>query len=231
MEKISIKEENRRICILDLCISASVVVAYLVIVAVKNSSEESLFGMGFYAFFFLFQFILYTILVQALKIEEGNYIDSLLQVGVFTLGILPLLMVVAYGNQIGRLQPLLPLSIQYLWGIILVNIKQRLAAIDKKKVCYVNLFNFVVMVGGMMLFYLFYQYKSLVLVSVFDKRIPKGFFINPLLTIIGILRTQMGEVNHIGYVPVMLFLLFWIFFEILLFCISKYRMMRRSQDG
>ncbi|AOY75875.1 hypothetical protein [Clostridium formicaceticum] len=227
-EKVLFKKENRRILILNLCITVFVLMGYLLIIVFKKSPEEELFNMDFYSFFFLFQFILYTLLVQILEVEEGKQMDSLVQVGVFTLGIIPLIMVAAHGKGIERLQTFVPLSIQYLWGITLVNLKVRIASISKEKTYYINLFNFCVMGGGMMLLYLFYQYKGLVVVSVFDKRIPIIFFINPLLTMIGSLRSQMGEVNYRGYQPIIIFFIFWCLFGVALKLMEKYTVSRRD---
>lgn len=135
----------------------------------------------------------------------------------------PLILMLFSIGQLHGVNLLLPLWIQILWSGVLFTLKDFFSALNLseqwKNYIFIIWIGFMLFISLIFLF-LYSQYAELVLTTIYDKDIPKGFFLNPLLTISGLLYYQTGGTTQMNMEPVLIFSLFWCSFILLCYGVT-----------
>lgn len=213
-------KKNREIVLTNLIVLTILLFGlFFMVLNGSNYNNEKV-----YLYSFLFQLLTYSILISMWEVKGLNIVDVLFQIFIFTICVIPHLVLVGIANNINGFQLLLPLCIEYIWGISIISFKSLLCIKIKQEFTIhlvLKVFIFAVMIISLVFLSFYYHYENLVLTTIFDKRIPIVFFLNPLLNIAGIISTQLGEANYLGYKPVYTFVIFWIGILVLSFFIYK----------
>lgn len=216
-----INKKNKEIVLTQLMIlTLALLGLFFMLVSKTNNFNENL-----YLYSFLFQLFTYSFLISLWDVGEIKIKELYFEILLFTISSIPHLVLVGVINGVDGKCLLLPLCIEYLWGISIVSIKAFLTMRYKeefKPYLIVKVFIFLVMITSLVFLYFYYHYANLVLVSIFDKRIPLAFFLNPALTSAGVISTQLGKANYLGYRPIYFFFIFWMAVVVLAnICIKK----------
>lgn len=221
MKNVFLFSKKNRVIVLTNLIVLTILLFGLFFMVLNSSNYDN---EKVYLYSFLFQLLTYSILISMWEVEGLNIVDILFQILIFTICAIPHLILVGVVNNINGLQLLLPLCIEYIWGISIISFKS-LLCIKFKEVFTVHLvlkvFIFAVMIISLVFLSFYYHYGNLVLTTIFDKRIPPVFFLNPLLNIAGVISNQLGQANYLGYKPVYIFVIFWMGISVLNLLINK----------
>lgn len=229
-----VSNRNLALILTYLLISSSALIGYLFMVAYRaDGYEPQIYSRG-YLYFVIFQFMVFTMLVPLWDYSQitreyskgkllRGYISMLIESSLLSLASIPLILIIFMAGQLNGVNFILPLIIQICWGTALLSLKQYLNIKDKIKnftSFILILFIFIVLVLTLVCLYLYTQYGSLVVTTVYDNDFPSIFFINPLLTITGLLYTQIGGANYLGKAPVITSILFSLFITIASFTLT-----------
>lgn len=223
-----ISNRNLLLILTYLLISSSALIGYIFMVAYRaHGYDPQIYNKG-YLYFIIFQFMIFTMLVPLWDYSQitrydskgkffRGYISMLVGSSLLSLASIPLILIIFMSGQLNGVNFVLPLIIQICWGTALLSLKQYLNMKDKMRnftSFTLILFIFIVLILTLVFLYLYTQYGSLVVTTVYDNDFPNIFFINPLLTITGLLYTQIGGTNYLGKAPIITSILFSLFITI-----------------
>ncbi|SKC45758.1 hypothetical protein [Maledivibacter halophilus] len=227
MNKIS----NRNLIILltYILILSVVLIGYLFMVAYQREGYDPQVYNSAYLYFVILQFVFFTIFLPLwddVNIKIGNtkneflsiYISMLLEVIIFSLASIPHILTIFILGHLKGINFILPLIIQIFWGMVLLSLREYLNIkykIKNLKSFILILFIFTLIILSTVFLYFYIEYKSLVVITLYNEGFPGIFFINPLLAIGGLLYSQIGGGNYLGNSPLIINILFSIFITII----------------
>lgn len=182
-----------------------------------------------YMYFMALSFLLATMILPLWEIKENDYLKGFVDLLLFTFSIIPLVLILLMVGQISKAHMVLPLLIQILWGIVILSMKNLLNGFklhSTLKAFSLMIFNFFVLIFSTIYLFFYSQYANLVITTIFDKDIPNMFFLNPLVSLTGILYEQMGGGNQMGNTPLIICFVFWGIISSSMIYLSS----RRSKD-
>ncbi|MCR4435140.1 MAG: hypothetical protein QHH06_07130 [Clostridiales bacterium] len=225
IEILNIGKENKLIITVYIALLSVVSTAYFLLVAMRAEGYDPEAWGKAYMYFMLFSFVLFSVLLPFWKTGgagRGKYLKMLGGVLVFTLSPIPLILMILVLGKLSGVNFMLVLAVQALWGTGLLSFKSALEAlrIKKWKGFLLAVFIFAVLVLLPVFLYFFVEYNRTVITTVFDKRIPFLFLLNPLHSAAGLLNAQTGGQVQGGYMPYPACLLFWTLFSCVNMAIS-----------
>jgi hypothetical protein len=146
------------------------------------------------------------------------YRNLFIEIIILAFVLVPLIIAIFIIGNLNHINFVLPLFIQAAWGMAVLSIRGYLVTLKCDKLwkeLFIILFMFTVIILTIVFLYFYSQYGRLVITTVYDNDIPMGFFVNPLLTIVGLLYLQTGSPTYIGYIPVIYTIGFCVFIFIL----------------
>ncbi|KGG81041.1 hypothetical protein Y919_02990 [Caloranaerobacter azorensis H53214] len=230
-----INKKNKILIATYLCIQSVLLIScFFISVFRLESYQPDIYGK-IYVCFMTFGVFLFSVLLILWEIKENYYrsiIEILVGVILFSLSSLPLILIIFSVGRINGVNFMLSLILQMLWGFVILSIKNLLINMGAS-MWYIKylLIIFVIIVLLISIIFLFFyvQYAQLVITTIYDKDIPMFFFINPLLTIMGLSYAQIGGSSQMQYRPVMFFLVYWTAFSIIINIIA-YRFSKNQGD-
>lgn len=208
-------KRNSKLLITHMLVCGITLMGWLIFVTGSQQGfDPQLFKKG-YGLFWIFQVLVYTLVVSFVKTKDcDNFgkeiLSQAMEAGIFTIVTLPYLLVFLVLGYFD-VNILKPMFIQLLWGVFVISLRKGIytkCKDEKIKGFYFNLIIFLLIVMTLVFLYFYITYKSAVITTVYDKDIPIIFFINPLLTISGIVHTQIGGKNYLGLKPIIIFTIF-----------------------
>lgn len=236
-----------------LIILTLVLTGYLLMVALPvEGYNPGDYELG-YLYFIAFQLLLFSLVVPfweveqltGLSIEQSNpslpvkppslavfrCLGALLwQMAIFVLASVPLILLIFIAGRLNLLNFLWPLVLQVLWGVFILSVRIFLGTTNLSpnwQSFLLMLLIFTVLILTPVFFYFYYEYGQLVVTTVFDRDIPGLFFLNPLLTVTGLLYIQTGGANQMGWAPVAYNLCFYCP-ATLIFCLLTLRNLNKA---
>lgn len=206
---LEMSKKNRELIFSYVLINTIVLLGcFFMIILTDNSYEEDLTGK-MYLYYSIFQLILNSILITLWEWEKKGFFH----IAMFTLSSFPHTILLLSVNNMSGLYGLFPLIIQYIWAMVIISIKNMMMHKGKSDFhiqLILKIFICTVIIFSLIFFYYYYEYRNLVIVSIFDRRIPLIFFLNPVMTSAGTVASQLGQRNYLGYKPLGIFCVFWI---------------------
>lgn len=196
-----------------------------------------------YIYLMLYDFILFTVLALFWKThsqDDGPFQQSLNLVAgmiIMSLSSLPIIMALFLISGLQLMNVLLALLIKPLWGLALLGL-QRLLQASKPGWQWsrfsLALFIFAVLVIGSLLAYCTVEFRMSVVTTLYDRDILAVFYLNPLLSLAGLVYAQAGGGSQMGNIPYYACTGFWGLTAVLLNYRAgrcRCREMRRDHDG
>lgn len=199
-------------------------VGYLFMVALQKEGYDPQVYKKAYLYLVTFSFILFNILlpfwydssmnnffnkkekrIRSVKAVLKYHGGLFAEITMFSSASLPLIFVVFIVGSLDGVNLMLPLIMQVTWGMAILSLRGYLETIRGDliwKEFATIMVMFTLLALTLVILYLYIQYKGLVITTFYDNDIPLIFFINPLLSIIGLLHMQMGGPTYIGYFPI-----------------------------
>ncbi|MCT4606920.1 MAG: hypothetical protein N4A64_12625 [Marinisporobacter sp.] len=220
-----INRKNKGFILSYVLILSALLLGYLFMIAMRvDGYEPEIFEKG-YMYFMILSFVLATMILPLWEIKENDYLKGFIDLLIFTFSAIPLIFILLMVGQISKGNILLPILIQILWGIIIFSMKNMLKSIKLHRTIRAFLLvicNFFVLIFSTIYLFYYSQYANLVITTIFDKDIPNIFFLNPLLSLTGILYEQMGGSNQMGNKPFIICFVFWgIISSVMIYLSSK----------
>lgn len=225
-----------------LITSMVALVGYLFMVALQKEGYDSEVYKKAYLYLVTFGFIVFNILLlfwedinwfnkkrkdsMVVEIVFEYYGSLLMEIIMFSLAAAPLILTVFIAGNLNQVNFILPLLIQATWGMAVLSLRGYLGTIKWNQIWgrfLTAMFTFTILFLTLIFLYFYIQYKSLVITTVYDNDIPLIFFINPLLSIVGLLYMQIGGAAYTGYFPV----IYTIGFCMLIFILSSLLTIKR----
>ncbi|WP_347489024.1 hypothetical protein ABDB91_17770 [Desulfoscipio sp. XC116] len=246
-------KKNITLMLSYLTVLTIVLAGYLFMVALPAEGYNPGDYKQGYLYFMAFQFLLFSLLVPFWEIgaltggsikqskalpQVGAafktlfyYLGGLLwQMVILVFASVPLIFIIHIAGCLNIMNFLWPMAIQVLWGMFILSARIFLHTTNLPKmwqyyflVCLI----FAVVVLTLVFFYFYLAYGQLVVTTVFDGDIPGLFFLNPLLTVTGLLYMQIGGGNQVGWAPVVYHLCFCCP-VILIFCLLTLRNLKNA---
>ena len=213
------------ILVLSYLIGLTVVlVGYLFMVALPAEGYDPEVYKKGYLYFVTFQLLLFSLLVpfgddsplndqlttllqkySRLQLLLRCYACQLLQITILSVAAIPLILIIFMVGQLNQVNFIWPLLLQILWGLVILSVRWFLAATNLHKnwqIFILMILVFTFLIVSLIFCYFYIEYGQLVITTVYDKDIPLLFFLNPLLTTVGLLYVQTGGTSQLGWGPV-----------------------------
>ncbi|QZY55684.1 hypothetical protein [Crassaminicella profunda] len=225
LKLLYINKKNKGFILSYVLLLSMVLLGYLFMIAMRAEGYQPEIYKKGYIYFCSLAFLLSTIILPLWEMKEKDYLKGLVEVLIFIFSAIPLILILLIVGKISIEYILLPLLIQILWGVTIFSIKNILNSLKlqmRLKAFVLIIFNFFVLIFSMIYLFFYSQYANLVITTIFDKDIPSIFFINPLLSLTGVLYEQMGGSNQMGMKPFLVCFVFWaIFSSVIAYSSSK----------
>lgn len=170
-----------------------------------------------YMYFYIFQLVVFSFSIVHFKVEKNisfeNLLKNIIKTIILVISNIPLILIIFISGNIESLNFTYPLVLQTVYGLAIVSFKHLLSIIDTTKkyssfivdftTSFINIFSFAFL-------YIYYKYAQIVITTVYDKDIPKIFFINPLMSISGFIHMEITDYTQMGLLPIILAICFWI---------------------
>lgn len=221
MKVFDLGKGNKGIIMAYITLLSLVLTSYFFLVSMRLEGYNPEIYLQAYRYFMLFSFACFSLFLPFWKTEgteREKHLKMLAGVFLFTLSAVPHILMIFTLGKLGGINFVLVLGVQAVWGLSLLCLKNTLGALklpERWKGFILALFIFSVLVLFPLFLYFFVEYNRTVVTTVFDRRIPPYFFINPMLTAAGLLHVQMGGPVQGGYMPYPICILFWILFSLI----------------
>ncbi len=212
LKSCELKHNNKCLIVINLIIMSVILLSCFFMVTLPREGYNPEVYSKVYLYFVLFQFLLYSVLISFWDITDLNIDEIVRDAVVFVVSIVPLIFMIFIIGQIRGANILLPLLVQIIWGITILSLKSLLHSCSLAGMwveVLLNIFQFIVVIVSLAFLYFIVCYQQIVVTTVFDKDISLIFFLNPLLTALGLLHTQIGGTTQMGSMPYVTNILFW----------------------
>lgn len=189
---------------------------YLFMVPFKIDGINFQIYKNTYMYFYIFQLIIFSFCIVHFKVENSedfnNLSKNIIKTIILVCSNIPLILIIFISGNVESLNFIYPLVLQLIYGIAVITLKHLMKTINVTKkyssfivdfiVSFINIFSFIFL-------YVYYKYAQIVITTIYDKDIPKIFFINPLLSIGGFINMEITNYTQMGRVPIILGICFW----------------------
>lgn len=241
------KRNYRNICIDDEFIMCSyiitimmVLLAYLFIVVFKCEQYNFDVYKKVYMYFIIFQFIMFSLsLIHFTKdkfLNMEGLIKDFIKVLILAFSIIPFILIIFISGNVKSLNFWIPIAIEVAYGFAIVSFNRALSLnkLFKKYSSFITHFvQFFINILSLVFLYIYYRYSQIVITTVYDKDIPKAFFLNPILTAAGYINKEITDYTQMGIKPVIWALGFWSICSLVnvLIIYKLHNVKSMSQDG
>lgn len=225
--KKEIDRNNSLLILIYLALLTITVIGYLFMVAFADETYNSQIYKNGYVYFIGFQFLLFSIVFPYWSIEkEDTLLNLFISIVIFSSASIPIILMIIILGNLNNINFIIPIIVQILWGGAILSIKSLLNTTklkDSWKCFLVQMIIFIVIIGSLVAFYFYYKYGNLVITTVYDKDIPKVFFLNPIATAIGNAYSEVGGGTQLGNLPIMYMSIFNIAIIVINYILVKKR--------
>lgn len=202
--------------------------AYLIPVVLKCNEFDFAAYKNAYMYYMIFEFVLFSFSIIHIKTDENFSPKSILKnffsILLFCIINIPLIFVIFICGNISIMNFAAVLFIQLIFGMAVISFKNVLEMNSKSSRYAEYITHFIVFftdILSLAFLYIYYKYSNAVITTVYDKRIPKVFFLNPLLTAGGYINKEITNYTQIGALPFIYCCIFWsviAFINIIILC-------------
>ncbi|MBF8982523.1 hypothetical protein IZY60_03125 [Lutibacter sp. B2] len=224
LKLMDINKRNKGIIMSYVMILAIILMSYLLMVALRMDGYNLEVYQKAYIYFTTFSLVLFSVMIPLWEMKDETYIKIIFDSIIFTISASPLILIIFMVGKINGANILLPLCIQILWGTVILSIKKMMNSTEIHKTWksfLLVIFTFVVMILSSIFLFFYSQYAQLVITTIYDKDIPMIFFLNPVVSLAGMLHIQMGGANQMGSIPIVIYFVFWVCVAIISFSLSN----------
>ncbi|RXI59300.1 hypothetical protein DP125_09915 [Clostridium tetani] len=190
--------------------------AYLFMVPFRVEGINFEIYKNTYMYFYIFQLIVFSFSIVHFKVEKNisfeNLLGNIIKTIILVISNIPLILIILISGNVESLNFTYPLILQTIYGLAIISFKHLLNIIDITEkyssfivnfsVTFINIFSFAFL-------YIYYKYAQMVITTIYDKDIPKIFFINPLMSISGFINMEITEYTQMGITPIIWGICFW----------------------
>ncbi|WP_282804442.1 hypothetical protein [Clostridium tetani] len=191
--------------------------AYLFMVSFREEGINFEIYKNTYMYFYIFQLIVFSFSIVHFKVEKNisfeNLLRNIIKTIILVISNIPLILIIFISGNVESLNFTYPLILQTVYGLAIISFKHLLNIIDITKkyssfivnftIGFINIFSFAFL-------YIYYKYTQIVITTIYDKDIPKIFFINPLMSIAGFINMEITDYTQMGMFPIIWGVCFWI---------------------
>jgi hypothetical protein len=163
-----------------------------------------------YVYFLVFDLLWFSLVVPFW--QTGSFAKTAVGIAALALSPVPLVLFIFMAGRINPVNFLLPLVLKAVWGLAVICLRDLLAAVKpgwRWQGFLTGLFVFAVLVLGGLLTYCVAEYREAVVTTLYDKEIPGAFFLNPLLSLAGLVYYQAGGGSQASLTPFYACTIFW----------------------
>lgn len=203
-------------------------IAYLIPVVLKCNEFDFAAYKNAYMYYMIFEFVLFSLSIIHIKTDEKFSPKSILKnffsILLFCIINIPFIFVIFICGNISIMNFAAVLFIQLIFGMAVISFKNVLEMNSKSSRYAEYITHFIVFftdILSLAFLYIYYKYSNAVITTVYDKRIPKVFFLNPLFTAGGYINKEITNYTQIGILPLIYCCIFWsaiAFMNILILC-------------
>jgi hypothetical protein len=214
---------------------------YLLTVVLRPEGYNPGIYRDAYVYFMVFDFILFSLFIAFWDVdgvETGEivrFLKLLAGITVMALSSVPLILTIFMTARLSPLNFLLPLLMKPAWGLAVLTLKSFTGALKpgwRWNRFALALFIFAVLVLGSLLAFFFVEYRQAVITTLYDQDILAVFFLNPLLSLAGLVYSQAGGGSQMGHIPFYACALFWgLASAVLYFCTGRITVWRGRRTG
>lgn len=179
-----------------------------------------------YLYFMVYDFIVFSLFIPFWEAGatgtglRANFLQPLAGITIMAFSSSPLILAIFMTSRLNIINFLLPLLIKPVWGMAILSLKKFLVLLKKQGRRWgdlaLALFIFLTLAGGSLLVLFSVEYRQAVITTVYDLDIPQALFLNPLLSLIGLVYSQVGGESQMGYRPFYTCVIFWGLFSAVL---------------
>ncbi|MCR4419032.1 MAG: hypothetical protein QHH27_08160 [Clostridia bacterium] len=216
-EVLAVERENLLLGTVYLAVLVFVLALYLWVGIGREEGYNPVQYRNAYVYFLVFDFLLFTLFVPYWEREaassQNRYLwKSCVGIAVMAASTVPVALAIFVAGRTMPADLLLPLALKTVWGMAVVVGRGFLEAVKpgwRWNGFLTGFLIFCVLVLGGLLAYFCVQYRQAVITTLYDRDIPKVFFLNPLLALAGLAYCQAGGGTQLGLLPAYACLGFW----------------------
>jgi uncharacterized membrane protein YwzB len=192
---------------------------YLLTVVLRPEGYNPSVYRDTYRYFMVFDFILFSLFIpfwSAGGLETGgiaSFLKLLAGITVMAMSSVPLVLTIFMTARLSPFNFLLPLLMKPVWGLAVISLKSFLGTLKpgwRWSTLALALFIFATLALGCLLAFFFVEYRQAVVTTLYDQDIPAVFFLNPLLSLAGLVNSQTGGGSQMGFAPFYACALCWL---------------------
>ncbi|KAJ48950.1 hypothetical protein BD780_000537 [Clostridium tetanomorphum] len=193
-----------------------VLLSYLFIVVFKCEQFNFDVYRKVYMYFIIFQFVMFSLTLIHFTNEESSNMKSLIKdfikILILALSIIPFILIIFISGNVKTLNLWIPIVLEIIYGFSIISFK-RVLSLNKWLKEYskfiIHFMMFFINILSLVFLYIYYRYSQIVITTVYDKDIPKIFFLNPILTVAGYINKEITDYTQMGIKPVIWAFVFW----------------------
>lgn len=194
-----------------LAVLNAVLAAYLFMALLREEGYSPGLYRNTYVYFMVFDLLLFSLLAPFWD-AGGRPLRTWAGMAVMAVSPLPLILAIFMAGSLNPANFLQPLLLKAVWGLAVLSLGSCLEAGRpgwRWKGLITALFIFFILVLGGLLTYFYIEYRQAVITTLYDKDIAGAFFLNPLLSLAGLVYYQSGGGSQLGLLPFWGCVLFW----------------------
>lgn len=209
--------ENGVLESLYVAVLSFMLAAYMILVVSREEGYDPGLYRNAYVYFMVFDLILFSLFVSFWETggaAQGKAYLLRAAAGVIILAAspAPLILAIFLAGRINPANFMLPLMLKAVWGLAVVCLRDFLEAVKpgwRWNGFLTGFFIFSVLVLGGLLAFFLTEYRQAVITTLYDRDMPGALFLNPLLSLAGLVYCQAGGGSQAGLDPFYTCLLFW----------------------
>lgn len=236
-----VEKENTILAALYLSLLVLSLLAYLLTVVLRPEGYNPGVYRDAYVYFMVYDFILFSLFIPfwaADGAETGkvlHFLKLLAGITVMALSSVPLVLTIFVTTRLSPFNFALPLLMKPAWGLAVLSVKSFTGALKPNwrwSRLALALFIFATLALGCLLAFFSVEYRQAVVTTLYDRDIPAVFFLNPLLSLAGLVYSQAGGGSQMGHIPFYACALFWgLASAVLYFCAGRIAGWRGRRTG
>ncbi|MCL6448298.1 MAG: hypothetical protein K6U04_09155 [Armatimonadetes bacterium] len=211
------ERENGVLGTLYIAVLVFLLAAYLFVAVRREAGYNPGLYRNVYVYFMVFDFILFSLFIPFWETGESTPqkarpLKTAAGIAVLAASPAPLILAVFMAGRISPVNFLLPLALKAVWGSAVVGLRNFLGAVKpgwRWNGFLTGFFIFSVLALSGLLAFFHVEYRQAVITTLYDRDIPGVFFLNPLLSLAGLVYCQAGGGSQAGLFPLYACALFW----------------------
>ncbi len=241
VQVFQVDKENTILGALYISLLALSLLAYLLTVVLRPEGYNPGIYRDAYVYFMVFDFILFSLFIAFWDVdgvetrEVAHFLKLLAGITVMALSSVPLVLTIFMTARLYPFNFVLPLLMKPAWGLAVLCLKSLISALKpgwRWTSFALALFIFSTLALGSLLAFFSVEYRQAVITTLYDRDIGAVFFLNPLLSLAGLVYAQAGGGSQMGHTPFYACALFWgLASVILFFCTGRITVGRGRRPG